>query len=156
MGKHKEIKFRQKGGDLEGRQGNLIFRLYEDKDLTASGKRSFWVTVTHRDVESLGMSTGGYRYFTQDGAKEFCQGIAAGEIDPEALLAEFAMEDMEKEQAAIREITEKAKKFRDRLEAAGLSYMDLLELEALRHGLGEMGHEIMLGYYRGEGWPSGT
>lgn len=103
MGKRKEIKFRQKGGDLEGRQG-----------------------------------------------------IAADEIDTEALMMEFAMEDMEKEQAAIREATEQAKKFRDRLETVGLSYMDLLELEALRHGLGEMGHEIMLGYYRGEGWPSGT
>jgi len=156
MAKRKEIKFQNVHGALRGRQGNLIYRLYEDKELTASGKPSFWVTVTHRDIESLSMSTGGYRYFTLDGAKEFCQGVAAGEIDPEALMMEFAMEDMKKEQATIREITEKAKKFHARLDAMGLKYSDLLELEVLAHGLGDMGHNILLGYERGEGWPSGT
>ena len=44
----------------------------------------------------LGFNTAGYRHFTLDAAKEFCQKIAAGEIDPEALLAEFAAEDMAK------------------------------------------------------------
>ena len=94
--------------------------------------------------------------FDLAGAKEFCQKIATGEIDPEALLMEFAAEDMEKEQAAMREITEKAKKFHARLDAMGLKYRDLLELEVLAHSLGDMGHNILLGYERGEGWPSGT
>ena len=33
---------------------------------------------------------------------------------------------------------------------------DLLELEVMRHALGEMGHQILMGYHRGEGWPDGT
>ena len=50
----------------------------------------------------LGFNTAGYRHFTLDAAKEFCQKIAAGEIDPEALLMEFAAEDMAKEQATVK------------------------------------------------------
>lgn len=60
------------------------------------------------------------------------------------------------QQAAIREVTERAKKFHARLDAMGLKYRDLLELEVLAHSLGDMGHNILLGYERGEGWPSGT
>ena len=33
----------------------------------------------------------------------------------------------------------------------GLKYQDLLELEVLAHSLGDMGHNILLGYERGEG-----
>jgi len=36
----------------------------------------------------------------------------------------------------------------------GLKYTDLLELEALAHSLGDIGHNILLGYERGEGWPA--
>ena len=57
---------------------------------------------------------------------------------------------------SIREITEKSKKFHAMLDAKGLKYRDLLELEVLAHSLGDMGHHILLGYERGEGWPSGT
>ena len=114
------------------------------------------MVVRHKEIESLGFNTAGYRRFTLDAAKEFCQKIAAGEIDPEDLLAEFAAEGMAKEQAAIRDVTERAKKFHARLDAKGLKYTDLLELEVLAHSLGGMGHNILLGYERGEGWPSGT
>ena len=119
-------------------------------------EQTYYVVLRHKEIESLGFNTAGYRHFTLDAAKEFCQKIAAGEIDPEALLMEFAAEDMAKEQATVREITEKAKKFHARLDAMGLKYRDLLELEVLAHSLGEMGHNILLGYERGEGWPSGT
>lgn len=64
-------------------------------------------------------------------------------------------ENVERERAAIQKATERAKCLRDRLEAVGVSYPDLLELEALRAGLDEMGHNILLAYYRGEGWPNG-
>ena len=156
MAKQKEIKFRDRGGFLEGRQGNLTFAIYDDNLWKDQRKKTCSVVVRHKDIESLGFNTAGHRHFTLEGAKEFCQKIAAGEIDPEALLMEFAEEDMEKEQAAVREITEKAKKFHARLDAMGLKYRDLLELEVLAHSLGDMGHNILLGYERGEGWPSGT
>ena len=92
-------------------------------------------------------------------AMEFCQKITAGEIDPEALPTEFAAEDMAREQAAVQEITERAKEFHamlDALDAKGLKCKGMLELEVLAHSLGDMGHNILLRYERGEGWPSGT
>lgn len=78
------------------------------------------------------------------------------EIKFQDLQAAYDAEDAAKEQAAIREATERAKKFHARLDAMGLKYRDLLELEVLAHSLGDMGHNILLGYERGEGWPSGT
>ena len=156
MAKQKEIKFRDRGYVLEGRRGNLTFALYNDNTKEALEEQTYYVVVRHKEIESLGFNTAGYRHFTLDAAKEFCQKIAAGEIDPEALLMEFAAEDMAKEQAAVREITEKAKQFQKRLDAKGLKYTDLLELEVLAHSLGDMGHHILLGYERGEGWPNGT
>ena len=156
MAKRKEIKFRDRGDFLEGRQGNLVFTLYGDIREADPEKMTYSVVVRHRDIESLGMSTAGHLHFRLEDAKEFCQKIATGEIDLEELLAEFAAEDMAKEQAVFCKITEKAKKFHARLEAMGLSYRELLELEVLRSGLGSMGHNILLGYERGEGWPSGT
>ena len=156
MAKQTEIKFRDRGGFLEGRRGNLTFAIYDDNLWKDQKKKTCSVVVRHKDIESLGFNTAGHRHFTLEGAKEFCQKIAAGEIKVEDVLAEFAAEDMAKEQAAIREVTERAKKFHARLDAMGLKYRDLLELEVLAHSLGDMGHNILLGYERGEGWPSGT
>ena len=107
MAKQKKIKFRERGNVLEGRQGNLTFALYSDISQTAPDKGTYSVLVRHKDIESLGFTTAGHRHFTLEGAKEFCQKIAAGEIDPEAILAEFAAEDDAKERAVFREITEK-------------------------------------------------
>ncbi len=156
MAKQREIKFRDRGYVLEGQRGNLTFALYNDNSKEALEEQTYYVVVRHKEIESLGFTTAGYRHFTLAAAKEFCQKIAAREIDPEALLVEFAAEDMAKEQAAIREVTERAKQFQKRLDAKGLKYTDLLELEVLAHSLGDMGHHILLGYERGEGWPSGT
>ena len=75
------------------------------------------------------------------------------EIKFQDLQAAYDAEDAAKEQAAIREVTERAKKFHARLDAMGLKYRDLLELEVLAHSLGDMGHNILLAYERGEGWP---
>ena len=156
MAKRKEIKFRDRGYTLEGRQGNLIFYLYDDNKQTDLDNRTYYVVIQWKGYKAPGMSTAGYRHFKFEDAKEFCQKIAAGEIDPEALLMEFAAEDMKKEQATMREVTEKAKKLQARLDSMELKYTDLLELEVLAHSLGEMGHNILLKYGRGEGWPSGT
>ena len=87
---------------------------------------------------------------------EFCQAIVAGEINLEDLRAEFAAEDAKKERRAIQQAVEEAKEFRGHLERAGISYTALLELEALRANLGSLGHNALLGFERGEGWPDGT
>ena len=137
-----------------GHIGDLVLAAHGQRDLVEN--LPVIADFRHKKIESLGFTTAGHRHFTLEGAKEFCQKIAAGEIDPEALLMEFAAEDDAKERAVFREITEKAKKFHAMLDAKGLKYRDLLELEVLAHSLGDMGHHILLGYERGEGWPSGT
>lgn len=155
MAKRKEIKFRDRAGDLVGCQNGVKFYIFKDKELATTCAPAHSVAVYTMNGELL-VSTGGRKYFHLDGAVEFCQKIAAGEIKVEDVLAEFEAEDMAREQAAIREVTERAKKFHARLDAMGLKYRDLLELEVLAHSLGDMGHNILLGYERGEGWPSGT
>ena len=115
-------------------------------------------TVSCYDTRGAGreISTAGYREFTWEEAVEFCQKIAGGEIGLEDLRAQFDAEDMAKEREAVRKTTEKAKRLTAMLEGYGMKYTDLLELEVMRHALGEMGHQILMGYHRGEGWPDGT
>ena len=115
-------------------------------------------TVSCHDTRDTGrtISTVGHRTFTWEAAVEFCQKIAAGEIDLENLRAEFAAEDEKRERRAIQQAVAEAKEFRGHLERAGISYTTLLELEALRANLGSLGHNALLGFERGEGWPDGT
>ncbi len=77
-------------------------------------------------------------------------------IKLEAEEAKRAAADAEREQKEIRAAVEEAKEFRGNLERAGISYNTLLELEALRGNLGSLGHNALLGFERGEGWPDGT
>lgn len=154
MGKRKEIKFRRDGRVHEGRQNGVIFRLYEDRDKIKTCASAYSVTAVDTKNEGREICTAGHQYFHMDAAKEFCQQIAAGEIDLETLQEQFAAEDEARKQAVIRASAGAAKKFRARLEAAGITYMDLLELEALRANLGEYAHNMLIGYERGEGWPN--
>ncbi|MGN1007747.1 MAG: hypothetical protein ACI4PV_02280, partial [Butyricicoccus sp.] len=136
MGKRKEIKWRRTGRrTLEGRQNGMEFRIYEDVYRAQETEKRF--TVSEYDTKNMGrsISTAGHMDFTIEDAKEFCQRIAAGEIDPVALQDKFNEEDDAKERAAIRTATEAAKKFRTTLDKFGLKYSDLLELEALRANL---------------------
>ena len=77
-------------------------------------------------------------------------------IKLEAEEAKRAAADAEREQKEIRAAVEEAKESRGNLERAGISYNTLLELEALRGNLGSLGHNALLGFERGEGWPDGT
>lgn len=153
MARRKEIKFRHAGrGTMEGRQDGVIYRIYHPWDCPENDH-----TVSTHDTKNKGrtINTAGHKSFTYKGAVEFCQQIAAGEIDLEALRAEFDAENMAKERRVIRRSTEAAKEFRKHLEAAGISYTTLLELEALRGNLGDLAHNFLLAYERGEGWPHG-
>lgn len=154
MAKRKEIKWRREGrGTMTGRQDGIIFRIFRLWDAQERGR-----TVSCYDTRGAGreISTAGYREFTWEEAVEFCQKIAGGEIGLEDLRAQFDAEDMAKEREAVRKTTEKAKRLTAMLEGYGMKYTDLLELEVMRHALGEMGHQILMGYHRGEGWPDGT
>lgn len=152
--KRKEIKRWSKGnGTVTGRHNGVIFWISRQGDTEENG-----YTVRSRDTRGTGrtISTAGYREFTWEEAVEFCQKIAAGEIDLEDLQEQFDAEDMAKEREAVRKTTEKAKRLAAMLERYGMKYTDLLELEVMRQALGEMGHQILMGYHRGEGWPDGT
>lgn len=153
--KRKEIKFRRTRWNIEGRQDSVIYRIHADRTLVGTCAPAYSVSTYDTKGIGRGIDTAGHRNFHMDAAKEFCQQIAAGEIDLEALRAEYDAEDMAKEQTAVCAATETAKKFRDKLEAVGISYITLLDLEALRGNLGDMGHNILLGWERGEGWPRG-
>lgn len=152
--RRKEIKWRREGRrTMAGRQNGIIFRIFRPWDTPEQGH-----TVSCYDTRGTGreISTAGYREFTWEEAVEFCQKIAAGEIDLEDLQEQFDAEDMAKERETVRKTTEKAKRLAAMLEGYGMKYTELLELEVMRHALGEMGHQILMGYHRGEGWPDGT
>lgn len=92
MGKRKEIKFRRDGRVYEGRQNGVIFRLYEDRDKIKTCAPAYSVTAVDTKNEGREICTAGHQYFHLDAAKEFCQQIAAGEIDLETLQEQFAAE----------------------------------------------------------------
>ena len=153
MGKRKEIKWPWEArGTMIGRQNGIIFRIYHPWDMP---EREHTVSCYDPKGPARTISTAGYRKFTWEEAVEFCQAIAAGEIDLEDLRAEFAAIEAERERQALRKAVEEAKEFRGHLEAAGISYNTLLELEALRGNLGSLGHNALLGFGRGEGRPDG-
>lgn len=153
MKKCREIKFQSVRGALRGRRNGMEFWIYETEDMTGACDTPYYVVIYEKSNAPQNVNTGGHEYFTLDGAKAFCQKIAEGEIMLEDLQAFYDTKDAAKERAVFREITAKAKEFHARLDAMGLSYRGLLELEVLAHGLGDMGHNILLGYERGEGWP---
>ena len=152
--KRKEIKFKRNRNTYEGRQDGVLYRIYEDQTLVGTDTPA--CTVSTYDTKDKGRTIhlGAHRRFSLNAAKEFCQKIATGEVDLETLQEEIDAEDAAKEQAAIREAMEKAKKFHARLDAMGMKYTDLLELEVLANGMGNIAHNILLGYERGEGWPN--
>lgn len=88
--KRKEIKWRREGrGTMIGRQDGIIFRIFRLWDAPERGH-----TVSCYDTRGTGreISTAGYREFTWEEAVEFCQKIAAGEVDLEDLRARFDAE----------------------------------------------------------------
>ena len=57
------------------------------------------------------------------------------------------------DRAEIAAAVKSAKTFRDKLEAAGISYHKLLALEEARRDMNDLTHTIMLGWENGEGFP---
>lgn len=57
------------------------------------------------------------------------------------------------DRAEITAAVKAAKAFRDKLEAAGISYHKLLTLEEARRDMNDLAHHILLGWENGEGFP---
>ena len=109
MAKQKEIKFQSVHGALRGRQNGMEFWIYKAEDLADTCAPAHYVVAYEKSNAPQRVNTGGHQYFHLDGAKEFCQRIAAGEITLEDLQAFYDAEDAAKERAVFREIAEKAK-----------------------------------------------
>lgn len=153
MGKRKEIKFLCKDGQTrEGRQDGVMFWIRKDQKRERDGLPAFYVAAN--DIKGKGRTiyTAGHEYFTLEGAKELCQQIMAGEANLAERKARYAAEDIEKERRAVAAATEQAKAFRDKLEAAGISYHELMVLEQAHEDLGNMARNILLGWENGEGF----
>ena len=144
----KEIKFRDHGEALVGRQNGVTFIIRTEPGVIASTP-SHWVTVIPGDG-APNLSTLGHQHFHLGEAKEFCQRIAAGEIDLEALRAQYDAEDLAVIRGPDQDLSDRVVLFRERLRAKGLSYPDYLELEQLRDSLGEEGHQVLLALERRE------
>ena len=156
MGKRKEIKFMCRDGrTFEGRQDGVLFWIRENRILRQRGLPCYYVAANDTKGKGRTVFTGDHEHFTLEGAKELCQQIMAGEANLEERKARYAAEDMEKERRAVTAATEQAKAFRDKLEAAGISYHELLALEQAHEDLGDMAHNILLGWENGEGFPNG-
>ena len=142
MGKRKEIKFLCKDGQTrEGRQDGVMFWIRKDQKREQDGLPAFYVAAN--DIKGKGRTiyTAGHEYFTLEGAKELCQQIMAGEANLAERKARYAAEDIEKERRAVAAATEQA------------SYHELMALEQAHEDLGNMAHNILLGWENGEGFP---
>ena len=150
----REIKFRDHCGGLVGRQNGMVFIIRTEPGVIA-GTPAHWVTVVPGGG-APSFSTMGHQYFHLDEAKEFCRQIAAGEIDLAVLRARYDVADEARIRDESQDLAERVVLFRARLSAAGLSVLDLLELEVLHNALGEMGHRILLELERKEKCPGGV
>lgn len=154
MGKRKEIKFLCKDGQTrEGRQDGVMFWIRKDQKREQDGLPCYYVAANDTKGKGRTVFTGDHEYFTLEDAKELCQQIMAGEANLAERKARYAAEDMEKERRAVAAATEQAKAFRDKLEAAGISYHKLLALEEARRDMNDLAHHILLGWENGEGFP---
>lgn len=154
MGKRKEIKFMCRDGrTFEGRQDGVLFWIRENQILRRRGLPCYYVAANDTKGKGRTVFTGDHEHFTLEGAKELCQQIMAGEANLAERKARYAAEDMEKERRAVAAATEQAKAFRDKLEAAGISYHKLLALEEARRDMNDLAHHILLGWENGEGFP---
>lgn len=154
MGKRKEIKFMCRDGrTFEGRQDGVLFWIRENRIRRQQGLPCYYVAANDTKGKGRTVFTGNHEYFTLEEAKELCQQVMIGGANLEERKARYAAEDAEKERRAVAEATEQAKNFRDRLEAAGISFEKLLELEDALDDLSLIARNILLGWENGEGFP---
>lgn len=156
MGKRKEIKFLCKDGrTLEGRQDGVEFWIRKDTRRERDGLPAYVVAANDTKGKNRTIYTSGHEYFTLEGAKEFCQQIMAGEIDLEERNRKYLEETEAKEKREKKLAIEKAAAFKDKLDAAGISYSTLLDLANERDGLNGMTHAILLEWEHEEGAANG-
>lgn len=125
--KEKEIKFRRVGShSLEGRQNNIVYQIYWRR--YDGDELAYVVSIHNLNAPSQNISTQNHQQFTLEGAKKFCQDVAAGRVDLDALRREYdeineAMKIRAKEKAR-----QEADVFRHSLTDTGITFSAFLEL----------------------------
>lgn len=147
---------RNRYGNWVAAVGKWHFQINQTRVGAKHNPKPFWVLAARgskKDVKSL--DTGRHRRFeSMEAAAEFCEALAAGKVTLEEIQAQFDAEDAAAEQAAIKAATERARAFRDKLEALNISYATLMDLMDEQMNMGDLSHRILLGYERGEGLPN--
>lgn len=81
---------------------------------------------------------------TREAAMEFCEGVAAGDIDIDEIRRRYDLEDARAEEEAIALAKTTARGFRDLLDRWGMKYTELLELMDKQAMLSDMAHHYLL------------
>lgn len=95
---------------------------------TKTESEQYYVSVNYPNERHRSFTTNGYRTFDLDGAKAFCQQVAAGEFDPAPIHAAQAAAKAEREKAALEHAAKQAAAFQGKLDAHRLDFSTLLEL----------------------------
>lgn len=137
-----------KHGILAAKSGEWGFQINENGSY-------YWVVAVRSDADKPAyLNTEGRQHFDSVGeAAEFCTELADGRLNLEQIKRDYELRDAAREQAEIREAVRRAKAFRDKLEAAGISYATLLDLERFQDTMGPLANSFLAAYERGEGWP---
>lgn len=125
--KEKEIKFRRIGlHSLEGRQNNILYHIcwrHSDRDTLV-----YAVSIHNLEDPSQNISTENRQEFTLEGAKKFCQDVAAGRADLKALRREYDEIRQAMKTRAAEKARQEADAFRNSLADAGITFLTFLEL----------------------------
>ena len=78
-----------------------------------------------------------------------------GQYSPPEDAIQKALNGLQQAESALEDATKALQEIGINFKILG-HYGTLLELEALRGNLGSLGHNALLGFERGEGWPDGT
>ena len=139
-----------KYGILAAKSGKWGFQINENGSY-------YWVVAVRSDKDRPApayLNTEGHQHFDSAGEDaEVCADRADGRLNLGQITRDYELRDAAREQAEIREAVRRAKAFRDKLEAAGISYATLLDLERFQDTVGPLANCFLAGYERGEGWP---
>ena len=128
MAKQKEIKFRRDGKLFYGQQNGVKYSIHEARRLHEDESEQYYVSVNYPNERHRSFTTNGYRTFDLDGAKAFCQQVAAGEFDPAPIHAAQAAAKAEREKAALEHAAKTGGSVSGKLDANRLDFSTLLEL----------------------------
>lgn len=128
MAKQKEIKFRRDGKLLCGQQSGIKYSIHKARRLHEDESEQYYVSVNYPNERHRSFTTKGYRSFDLDGAKAFCQQVAAGEFDSVPIHAAQAAAKAEWEKTALEHAAKQAAEFQGKLDAHRLDFSTLLEL----------------------------